>query len=145
MLYELAPRQAREHSCDPVGAVEFLYDSGYKYVQEALWRTEGKSDMQVGFRMRVSFSGFANAVGKAGLSECARAYVHACMFASVLVCTFACRPLLVVGGSICLLPSLCRALGMHSRAITSLSPPAILCVALLLRVAGRSPAKTCCG
>ncbi len=54
MLYELAPRQAREHSCDPVGTVEFLYDNGYKYVQEALWRTEGKSDMQVGIRVRAS-------------------------------------------------------------------------------------------
>ena len=47
MLYELAPLQAREHRCDPVGAVEFLYDSGYKYVQEPLWRTEGRSDVQV--------------------------------------------------------------------------------------------------
>ena len=91
MLYELAPRQAREHSCDPVGAVEFLYDNGYKYVQDALWRTEGKSDMQVGIRMRASFSGCAYVVGKAGLSECVRAYVHACMCASVLVCALACR------------------------------------------------------
>ena len=34
MTFEIAPSQAREHRCDPVGAVDFLYGNDYIYVHD---------------------------------------------------------------------------------------------------------------
>ncbi len=43
MTYEFEPSQARVRGCDPVTAIHFLYNQGYKYVYDTGSMSTGES------------------------------------------------------------------------------------------------------
>ena len=43
MTYEFEPSQARVRGCDPVAAIHFLYNQGYKYVYDTGSMSTGES------------------------------------------------------------------------------------------------------
>lgn len=47
MTYEFEPSQARVRGCDPVAAIHFLYNQGYKYVYDTGLSTGESQSTQV--------------------------------------------------------------------------------------------------